>query len=351
MNQTHNLCTYRTMAHAPNHAPNHVPNHVPNIEHVVIHTQDGYTLAGTLYTALGRESGHDGQQNSSEDVVLINSGTGVKRGYYHKFALYLQTHGFTVLTYDYRGIGDSLRTHIKHAEASMSQWGEFDVAAALDWLRERFGSQSRISAIGHSAGGKIVGFARNNDRLTALVTISVPNSYWGLRKPLFKLSYALFVHAIMPTMTHLWSYFPSRLVGLGENYPKGVALEWARWSKHKGYILDPKGGHSWHTFHTMRGDVLAYSFADDFVAQPQAVESLMNFYTNARSRTHRHVKRHEYKAHGIKRIGHSGFFRDQAKPLWKGVLTWLQQVHRQARTTIGTYAPEHTSEHTPEHTA
>jgi predicted alpha/beta hydrolase len=312
----------------------HALNHAPNIEHVVINTQDGYTLAGTLYAALGRESNH-------EDIVLINSGTGVKRGYYHKFALYLQAHGFTVLTYDYRGIGDSLRTHIKHAQASMSQWGELDVAAALDWLCERFGGEARISAIGHSAGGKIVGFARNNDRLTALVTISVPNSYWGLRKPLFKLSYALFVYAIMPTMTYAWSYFPSRLVGLGENYPKGVALEWARWSRHRGYILDPKGGHPWHTFHTMRGDVLAYSFADDFVAQPQAVESLMNFYTNARSRTHRHIQRREYKAHGIRRIGHSGFFRDHAKPLWKGLVVWLQEVHHQARATRGKHTPEY----------
>ena len=36
-------------------------------------------------------------------------------------------------------------------------------------------------------------------------------------------------HLVMPTATHAFGHLPGRL-GLGEDQPKHVALEWARWS-------------------------------------------------------------------------------------------------------------------------
>jgi predicted alpha/beta hydrolase len=288
-------------------------------EQAIIAATDGYPLAASVYAASAAVS----SASSSSHVILINSGTGVKRGFYHKFALYLVEHGFTVVTYDYRGVGDSLQGSLRDFNTSMSEWGERDVAGAIDWVFERFGAQTQLSIIGHSAGGKILGFAPNNERVHSLVTISVPNSYWGLRRSPLKFGYALFVHVIMPAMTHFWGYFPARLVGLGEDYPKNVALQWARWSRHEGYIRDPKGGHP-HSFDTFTGAVLACSFADDFLAQPRAVESLMNFYTNARERTYLAITPRE---HGVERVGHSGFFRVTAKPLWKPVMDWLLRQH------------------------
>lgn len=44
---------------------------------------------------------------SNGKLLLINSATGVKQQIYFSFAKYLAEKGFTVITYDYRGIGES----------------------------------------------------------------------------------------------------------------------------------------------------------------------------------------------------------------------------------------------------
>src|ERR1700753_2609140 len=59
--------------------------------------EDGYQLGATLFLPLGPK----------RHAVLINSATAVPRKIYRKFAGYLARRGFAVLTYDYRGIGDS----------------------------------------------------------------------------------------------------------------------------------------------------------------------------------------------------------------------------------------------------
>ena len=42
---------------------------------------------------------------SNGKLLLINSATGVKQQIYFSFANYFAENGFTVITYDYRGIG------------------------------------------------------------------------------------------------------------------------------------------------------------------------------------------------------------------------------------------------------
>ncbi len=279
-------------------------------EQTVITAADGYALAASVYTPL----------EPNRHVILINSGTGVKRGYYHKFASFLAGEGFTVITYDYRGIGDSLRVAIQDFDTSISEWGEKDCVAALDWVHERF-PEKRLTVVGHSAGGKIPGFAHNNGYISSLVTVAVPNSYWGLWHWWGRRGYFLFIQFIMPALSHLLSYFPSRFFGLGENYPKGVALEWSRWSRRRAYLLHPKRGHFPNYFDEFRGDVLALSFTDDIVATGAAAEAFMRFYANAGNHTHWHINP---KEHGIESIGHSGYFREACLPLWKQLTEWIE---------------------------
>lgn len=279
-------------------------------EQTVITAADGYELAASVYAPLV----------PNRHVILLNSGTGVKRGYYHKFASFLASKGFTVVTYDYRGIGDSLRIAIQDFDTSISEWGEKDCVAALDWVHERF-PEKRLTVVGHSAGGKIPGFAHNNGYISSLVTVAVPNSYWGLWHWWGRRGYFLFVQFIMPALSHLLSYFPSRFFGLGENYPKGVALEWSRWSRRRAYLLHPKRGHFPNYFDEFRGDILALSFTDDIVATGAAAEAFMRFYANAENHTHWHINP---KEHGIESIGHSGYFREACLSLWKQLAEWIE---------------------------
>src|SRR4051812_16768139 len=62
---------------------------------------DGVSLAATLYEA------DTTSLNADRPVVLVSSAAAVRRPFYDRFARFLADDGFTVLTYDYRGIGDS----------------------------------------------------------------------------------------------------------------------------------------------------------------------------------------------------------------------------------------------------
>ena len=87
---------------------------------LVLPARDGFDLAATLFKP--------GWPNGA--AILINGGTGIPRQFYGAFAQHLAMRGFTVLTYDYRGINGSQ----KPADATIDQWGEIDQPSMLDHL-------------------------------------------------------------------------------------------------------------------------------------------------------------------------------------------------------------------------
>ena len=72
---------------------------------------------------------------SNNKVVLVNSATGVKQEIYFKIANYFLTHGFTVLTYDYSGIGLSKPENLKNSLSSMRTWGTEDFKTLTDYIK------------------------------------------------------------------------------------------------------------------------------------------------------------------------------------------------------------------------
>ncbi len=122
------------------------------IDDITMPAADGYALAGTLFLPRG----------AKHHAVLINSATAVPRKIYRGFAGYLAHRGCVVLTYDYRGIGDSRQMAIDGYvrpkslvgfNASMADWAALDVTAAVRWMRERYESLP-LGYIGHSFGGQ-----------------------------------------------------------------------------------------------------------------------------------------------------------------------------------------------------
>src|ERR1700738_2148563 len=67
------------------------------IDDITFPAADGYLLGATLFLPRG----------TKRHAVLINSATAVPRRLYRGFAGYLARRGCAVLTYDYRGTGDS----------------------------------------------------------------------------------------------------------------------------------------------------------------------------------------------------------------------------------------------------
>src|SRR3954452_2139271 len=107
------------------------------VDDIAFPATDGYLLGATLYLPRGARR-HD---------VLINSAAAVPRKLYQGFARYLARRGCAVLSYDYRGTGDSrLKSLTAYDQprslvgfqASMSDWAALDVTAAVTWMRERY---------------------------------------------------------------------------------------------------------------------------------------------------------------------------------------------------------------------
>ena len=84
---------------------------------------DGFILGGFTWRHTN--------QDPTRPVVIINAATSVRCRHYSRFADYLFANGFDVITYDYRGIGESRPASLKGLEASWSDWGALDFEAML----------------------------------------------------------------------------------------------------------------------------------------------------------------------------------------------------------------------------
>lgn len=115
---------------------------------------DGFTLHATLYDA------------SSTNVTFVAGAMGVKRRYYDAFARFMTERGRSVVTIDYRGIGDSRPRTLRGFDATMADWGRFDIDAALAWIAGELRPAS-LTYVGHSAGGQLAALAPHADRVAA----------------------------------------------------------------------------------------------------------------------------------------------------------------------------------------
>ena len=78
-----------------------------NLVQRTIPATDGFPLAATIY-------------GMGNDVVVVNAATAVPRQFYEAFAQFVAAHGYTVVTYDYRGIGESRPESLRGFAASFS---------------------------------------------------------------------------------------------------------------------------------------------------------------------------------------------------------------------------------------
>ena len=253
-------------------------------------------------------------------LVLICSATGLRQQFYWKFAEWMTTQGYGVLTFDYRGIGASLNGQsVRDSSARKQDWGQLDMPAALDYLDRRFPDMP-IYLVGHSAGGQLIGLMPNHDRLERIVTVGASSGYLynlALRVRLFA---AFLLKVYIPITAKLLGYTPTRWIGWGEDLPAQVALQWAAWCTRPGYVLNALGSDvPLNFFGQIKGPILWLTATDDPIATPENVDDMLRLYENA-SVTRRLIRPREY---GLKRIAHVDFFRTRNAKLWPLIADWL----------------------------
>jgi predicted alpha/beta hydrolase len=274
---------------------------------------DGYPLAATLYQPAA---------GSLDAAVVISSATAVRRGYYDPFARYLAGRGFAVLTYDYRGIGDSRPASLRGFRARLLDWGERDLAGVLDWAALQL-RPARLLMVGHSVGGQLLGLAESARRVDGLLAVAAQSGYWGHWSGAARWQAALRWHLLMPALSRAFGYLPG-WTGIKEDLPDGVAREWAAWCRRREYLLT---GHPERRAGFDRFDrpILSYGFSDDPYAPRPAIEGLLAFYRNTPA-THREIAPRDL---GVPAIGHFGFFREAVgAALWPQVTDWLEERAR-----------------------
>jgi len=277
---------------------------------VMISTKDGLRLSASLFTP----------KDAPKAGIVINSATAVKQSYYESFAKFLVSHGYQVLTYDYRGIGRSAIENSRDKRLTMQAWGEQDLAAVIDWIKAE---QDDLDwhCIGHSVGGQIIGLAANNTYFKSVYCVSVQSGYWKHWQSLNKPRMFAMWYAVVPGLSILLGKVPGVFLG-GESLPEGVARQWAYWGRHKHYIVDGKGKPIREGFERMDCNMKFLLIDDDQAfAPPKAVQSLESFYKNAKS----NIEVINAREHSKKPIGHFGFFRKHHEAgLWTDVIGWMK---------------------------
>jgi predicted alpha/beta hydrolase len=279
------------------------------VEHINIPVLKDNVIAATLWEVA-----------QARAVVLLHPATAVNQTYYLAFAGYLSGRGLHVLTYDYRGTGRSRPRDLRDVKVSMADWMEDDVGAVTRWAAERFPGLPLL-AVGHSVGGHAIALSSATQALRAAVIVA---SHAGVTRTVRGAVERMRVWCVLrllgPVLCAMFGYMPSRRLGLGEDMPATVMLQWGRWSTLPRYFYDDPAMHAVQRAARVRIPLLVMGFDDDPWANPHAMSLFLAPLVNAPIERQQVAPRDA----GVTSIGHMGFFRKRfAETLWPGVGDWL----------------------------
>ena len=267
------------------------------------------------------------QAGAARAVAVIGAATGVPQGFYRAFASWLAQRGYAVLTFDYRGMGASRRGPIEAETATMRDWAQQDMSAALAAAtrRRRTASGVRLALlwVDHSFGGHGIGLARGIGEVDAVLTVAAQLGDWRLWPGVHRWITACYFHLMMPAIAHLFGHAPAwALGGSAMPLPKQVALEWARWGRRRDYLWGDPALRGELTLERFAGTAHLWNVSDDLsYAPPAAVDGLAAKFVNSK------VQRHTLTpaSVGLRRIGHFGAFRrDSGARIWPRLLAPIE---------------------------
>lgn len=268
-----------------------------------ISCKDGYQLAAQFYPA---------QNDKQQYPILICPATGITKTFYHAFAEWLSQQGYDVLSFDFRGIGQSLHGALKDSTASINDWGLLDIPAAIDALLNRTQAE-KVIIIGHSAGGQLLGVNPNYSKVAKVLAIAGSTGHVKGLKGKTKLLAPIMFNVIFPISSFFKGYGATQFIGMGENLPKNVARQWAEFCSKPGYVMNAIGKSIFDDYHQeIQCPITSFWASDDEIATQANVEDLLRLYPNAKTRL---IELNPRK-YGYKQIGHMLMFKKSHQKLW-----------------------------------
>lgn len=274
-----------------------------------IPTTDGHHISLTVFEA-----------NSPKQVLIIAPATGVKQSFYKKFASYLAGNHITVITFDYFGIGKSLKQPIKTITQNAASWGQNDLEAVIAYSKTTFANLP-LALLGHSIGGQLIGLAPSSIVAEKIILVAAQSGYWRFWHGMGRFKMWANWHILFPLLINLFRYLPSKKFSGMENLPKNVAMQWRKWCLSPFYFFGDTSVTNFQ-FQHIYARIMAISIEDDAFAPKQAVDWLSNKFTKSMV-IKTHLKPTDFQ---LTKIGHFGVFKETMKDsFWESLLGFLSE--------------------------
>lgn len=272
-------------------------------ENLTITCADSYSLTARFYQA---------KQSTHRLPILVCPATGITQGFYHHFIEWLAQQGSDVLVFDFRGIGESLHSPLRQSKASIQDWGQLDIPAAIETLLNKTGKQ-QVILLGHSAGGQLLGIVSNYKKVAQVIAISGSTGHVkGLKGRTKRMAPVMF-KMIFPVSSLVKGYGATKFLGMGENLPKNVAKQWAEFCSKPGYVMNAIGKTIFEDYHNeIQCPIAVYWSSDDEIATEANVKDLLRLYPKATTE----MIELKPKDTGHKAIGHMLMFKKSHQNLW-----------------------------------
>jgi predicted alpha/beta hydrolase len=272
-------------------------------------TADGCRVAALYYAAPG----------TARARLVVAGATGVPQRFYRRFAEHAAARGFATLTLDYRGIGLSRPPSLRGFRMDYLDWARQDLAAAV---RAMATPDLPLFMVGHSYGGHAFGLLPNHGQVARFYTFATGAGWHGWMPPLERLRVLALWRLLGPLLTRWKGYLPWSLLGMGEDLPLDVYRQWRQWCRYPRYFFDdPAMAHLAAGFAAVQTPIIAANALDDRWATPRSRDAFMAAYTHSRWQ----AVDVDPERSGLGKIGHMGYFRPAARPLWDAALDWFEQ--------------------------
>ena len=284
------------------------------MQRLEIAVQENDSVAATVFSANAKK-----KLNRS---VIVGPAAAVSQTYYQGFCEYLADAGFDVMSFDFRGVGQSKKRDIReYRDIGFLAWAEYDYPAIVNTMLEKFPDQ-KLFIVGHSVGGWMPALTNISSKIDGLITVAALSGYWRLIAAPQRYLHFLAWYFIAPLAIKIYGYWPG-WAGMKADTSAALGLDFAHWAKKPGFIFDEPRINATEHANRFLGHLHLFQIADDSWGTPAAVKAVHDRYPNAKTRA---IEVIEPKKLGVRFIGHFNFFRSAHRnTLWALALKRLHQ--------------------------